>query len=423
MRPGKLARRWGAPLRLIGGTIGLLRSQWWSNEKIAAYQRARLIDMLRHSVERVPFYADLGLAAADIASSDDLQRFPVIRKHDVQRQTERFLARGVDKSELHVSTSSGTTGEPAVTYFDDESWLLVKFALKARRVLSDVRSPRQRVLIMSASHGHAWSSAPRFGLVSVAYMSLADPDPVEQNLAELLRLKPTIVYGFPSYLLALADAAKSQKIDLPRVPVIYTSSEVLSPAARAALGRAYGGRVIDVYGSSEFKEIAVQCKHNSYHINFESVYVETVKEHDDAPARLLVTSLVNKAMPLIRYELGDAAETVAARCPCGRSSMQLIRVQGRLAEMLEFPDGTRVSPYVLEDVIENDPAVRYFKIAHESPWSLRIEILADAADPDAYRRNIELRLRERLPAQASLRFVALTERPRPVKRRAVSREF
>jgi phenylacetate-CoA ligase len=400
-----------------------MRSQWWSNEKIAAYQRTRLLEMLRYCVEHVPYYADLGLSPAHIATVDDLQRFPITRKRDVQAQAERFLARPFANRALNVSTSSGMTGEPTATYFDQDSWIFVKFALKARRVLSDVKWPKQRVMILSASHARAWSSIPSLGLVDVAYMSVSDPEAVDKNLDALLDFEPTILYGLPSYLVALADAAKQRKAALPRVPLIYTSSEVLSSSTRATLGRAYRGRIVDIYGSSEFKEIAVQCKHGRYHINFESVYLETVAETQAGPKRLIVTGLVNKAMPLVRYDLGDTAEIVAEPCPCGRKSTQLVEVQGRLADVIEFPDGTRVAPYVLEDVIERQPTVRFFAIVHESPWSLRIELLEDGAQSDSARHTIERGLRERLPPQATLRFVRLTSRHSTMKRRAVSREF
>jgi phenylacetate-CoA ligase len=189
------------------------------------------------------------------------------------------------------------------------------------------------------------------------------------------------------------------------------------------LTAAYRGRVIDVYGSTEFKEIAVQCPHGRYHINFESVYVESVADGRGGPPRLLITTLVNRAMSLIRYELGDTGRLADENCACGRYSPQIVGLQGRLSEMLSFPDGTRISPYLLTTAIEEHSSVRHFRIVHEQPAALRIETFAAPPLSEADRSSIEGRLRELLPADTSVRFVTLTERGAHQKRRAVSREF
>ena len=411
--------------RLLTTTAQLLRSQWRTRDEIRAYQRRRLIEHLRYAVDNVPFYADTGIAAAGIRSIEDLRRFPVVTKADIQERAEHFLSRAVDARTLFWSRSSGVTGEPTATYFDDDSWLLTKHALKARRVLSDTKAPGQRVLIMSeresVAAARSWLATLLKPLLDLRSMSLIDP--LGANARELAAFRPTIVYGFPSYLLALAEAVRTERLTMPRVPLIYTSSEVLTEPARHALTAAYGGRVVDVYGSTEFKEIAVQCRHGRYHVNFESVYVESVAEEPDAPPRLLVTTLVNKAMPLIRYELGDTGKLTDDDCACGRRSPQLVELHGRLSETLSFPDGTRVSPYLLTTAIEQQAKVRHFRIVHEQPSSLRIETFAKPALSAADRSGLETSLRKLVPADVALRFVELTDRGAHGKRRAVSREF
>jgi phenylacetate-CoA ligase len=242
------------------------------------------------------------------------------------------------------------------------------------------------------------------------------------DVRKLASFRPTVIYGFPSYLAALADAAAHAKIAIPKVPVIYTSSEVLTAAARAALERAYGGRVIDVYGSTEFKEIAVQCDRGRYHLNFESVYVESHQSSEAMP-RLLVTSLVNRAMPLVRYELGDSGKIESGGCACGRSSDQLAELQGRLSEMLAFPDGTVLSPYLVEAVVEQHAAVKHFRIVHEGPWALRIEVLAQPSLSKSEYERLTVDVLRVLPEGASVSFVELRDRGVGSKRKVVAREF
>lgn len=410
--------------KVVGHTIRLLRSQWWNERRIGDHQNTRLVTLLRYAVQHVPFYAALGIASRDIHSIEDLRRFPVVTKADLQARSDDFLSGAFDKSSLHCSRSSGMTGEPTVTYFDEESWLLCKYALKARRVLSAIGPSRQRLLIISDEEapGDSWSVVPWLGAFFLNIRGMSLGRELNDEVRKVVSFRPTVIYGFPSYLLALADAAIEAGIAIPKVPLLYTSSEMLTDSARASLQRAYGGQVIDIYGSTEFKEIAAQCERGRYHINFESVYLES-RDGEEGLPRVLVTTLVNKAMPLIRYELGDTGKVESAVCACGRRSQQLVELQGRISEMLSFPDGTRLSPYVIEAAVEQHPMVKHFRIAHVQPWTLRIETLAQPPLSESDRRNLAASLHRVLPAGVSLIFVELNDRGLQAKRRVITREF
>src|SRR5665213_2748728 len=129
--------------------------------------------------------------------------------------------------------------------------------------------------------------------------------PVAQHLEVLAQYRPHIVYAFPSYLLDLYARAGRHGLTLPKIETLYTSSEVLTPAARARIENAFSGRLYDVYGSTEFKEVAWQCRAGRYHVNVESVYVEG--QAADVRAPVILSTLCNVAMPLLRFDIGDRA--------------------------------------------------------------------------------------------------------------------
>jgi phenylacetate-CoA ligase len=71
--------------------------------------------------------------------------------------------------------------------------------------------------------------------------------------------------------------------------------------------------------------------------------VEVVDEDGNAcdvgvPGRVLVTSLHNSAMPLIRYDIGDVAE-LGEPCDTGLSWPVLNKVNGRLRDSIVLPNG------------------------------------------------------------------------------------
>jgi phenylacetate-CoA ligase len=183
-----------------------------------------------------------------------------------------------------------------------------------------------------------------------------------------------MIYGAPSVLKALCDYAVERHLTLPAVRSVFLSSEFISTSVRAQIEGTFSGRVIGVYGSTEFKEIAWQCAYGHYHINFESVYLEPGSNANRQNEELLVTTLVNRAMPLIRFDIGDYASIKDELCACGRQSPYLDVILGRRVEYLELRDGRRISPYLLTTNIESLPGLRQYQIVQRSDRSVELRV-------------------------------------------------
>jgi phenylacetate-CoA ligase len=380
-----------AGLKVASYVAFLLRSQWWSSEQIASYQRRRLIGMMRHAVSSIPYYGSLGIKPESITSPEDIGRFPYLTKPLLQARMREFLLPSATLEDLYVSRTSGSSGQPTTTYFSAESWLFSKYALKARRVLAATNPVRKRFLIVVEKppgerppRRAGWRRPPAWplgGLVRFRWKSIYD-DMVEH--AELVgRYRPDVIYAFPSYLIELLHLFEDRRRPVPRIPVLMTSSEVLTRAMRERLETGFRSRVFDVYGSTEFKEVAWQCAHGTYHVNFESVFVETRPIPDDAGGgqALVISDLRNTAMPLLRYDLEDRGLVRHESCPCGRRSPQLGEISGREAQTLVLPDGSRVFPYVLTQAIERVEGIRRYQIVHVTPAQVRLDVVPSESGP------------------------------------------
>jgi phenylacetate-CoA ligase len=189
--------------------------------------------------------------------------------------------------------------------------------------------------------------------------------------------KPDIINSCPSYLLELSALFREKDILPPRISTLFTSSEYLSENTRRSVEEAFRGRVFDVYGSTEFKEIAWQCKEGTYHVNFEHVFLETrfLENGESSEQSLIITSLTNRAMPLLRFAIGDLGAVAWGNCACGRQSPRLTSIRGRMAEMMILPSGRHVSPYVLTTTIEEAPQIRQYQILQESPRDIKIHMV------------------------------------------------
>lgn len=398
---------------MLAQILFLQTSQWWSPTRIARYQEERVVTMLRYAVAKIPYYRALGVDPATVTSLADLARFPVLTKRTVQTEAERLLADGLDRSRMLSSRTSGSTCEPTTTYFDRASWSFTRHALKLRRTLAAINPLFKRILIVSEEGFDP--PRRRRGLVDVARMHIRGD--MEAQLAFLREYRPHALYSFPSYLLELVATCRESGVPVPRVPVVFTSSEVLSEAARSTITEVFGARLFDIYGSTEFKEIAWQCDYGRYHLNFESVYLEHASAAEADPetgARpLLVTSLTNRAMPFIRFDMGDLANINSpGRCRCGRRSPYLTDIGGRRASYLRLPSGRRISPYLLTTTVENDPAVRKYRFVQTAPDRLRLEYVRARGAGDVDRHVIEEALVKVVGEPIAVSFRARSDIPR-----------
>ncbi len=402
----------------------LMRSQWWPKSKIESYQHRKLGESLTHAVNRIPYYRDLGVGSAADPHAW-LGRFPVLAKADLQGAAGELLWPDYPERSRYRSRTSGSTGEPTTTYFDEKTWYFCKYALKARRVLNATGLSGLRLLVVGekserdASPADEVAGGGRFFKTQDLFVE----DPVTANVERLVAFQPTAMYGYPSYLSYLADKIRQHGFAVPVVPIVFTSSELLDDHARQRLESAYSARVIDVYGSTEFKEVAVQCENGRYHINFESVFVESAPGADSGPPRLVITSLLNRAMPLIRFDIGDRGYLGDGSCECGRHGPYIESLHGRQSEILEFPDGTAVTSYEITTAVGSFAEIRNYTVVHRAPDEVALEVFANPPMSDERRDALLAEVASHLPDDVRLSFEPRAERVPVSKRVAVRRDF
>lgn len=356
----------------------LLRSERWPADRIAAFQERRLLETLRHAVTSVPFYRGLGIDPSSLKSRADLERFPVLEKADVQRLGRQLLADGVDPSRCAVSRTSGSTGQPTETFFCTRSWALQKGPVKWRRTLIGGLAVPERIAIV----GEDSATGPSPGgarWLPLAIRRLSVHEPMEHHVEQVSRWLPTTIYAYPSWYVEFLDHCERQGRRAPAVRRLFTSSELLTPGARARIEGGFSGRVLDVYGSTEFKEVAAECEHGRRHLIFETTFVEPLEPSapDQTPA-LALTTLVNRAMPLVRYAIGDLGRLQSSPCPCGRAAPFLTDLRGRMVEFLDRADGSRVSPYLASTIVEQHPAIARYQLLQCDPGTLVVRYLRRA---------------------------------------------
>ncbi|UCG71568.1 MAG: phenylacetate--CoA ligase family protein [Chromatiales bacterium] len=332
--------------------------------------------LVAHAYREVAYYrkafGDAEVTPADIRTLDDLARLPITTKSDLQGTAiADRLAADAGKEDFVVHETSGSTGEAMrICRRHAEERFLFGRRLRAL-ILSGLR-PWDRRLILGATPKQFLPH--RLGLFRLSGIPL-EVEPLKM-IEEIERCHPTVLKGPPTTLELLLDDYSERLAALP-LRRVFTGAEHLSPGTRARLERTCGSPVIDLYGATECNLIAWQCLGcGAYHTCDDAVIVEVMC--GDRPARpgedgeVVITALHSYFMPFIRYRVGDVVRVPADRPACRIGFGAIERVQGRAIDYLQFPDGTRLSPYMVMNKLDAIKGMRRYEVRQVSP--LQIEV-------------------------------------------------
>lgn len=347
-------------------------------ERLQSRQLRLLVRILDHAYRNVPFYRELyrraGVEPSRVRTIEDLSALPVIDKDQVlANYPDRVLARGHTLEASFRCRSSGTSGVTGV-FASDWATRDANFALLYRFRSHFGFRPKHVECVFAFFPGKfRWYR--RFGWMrkSAISMSLAP----EEAVRRLVEISPDTVYGNPTYLHYLVSLADRP---IPVSPMMVISSgEILDPAMKRDILGAFGCPVVDYYGAAEAPFISAECPlHEGQHLNMLNMLVEICRDGEQVgpgeAGDVVVTTLTNTAMPLIRYRLGDVAALSPDECPCGRRGQMLTSIEGRNDDFLLTPSGPR--PPIMVRLAATHPKVKGYRIIQETLHRMVVEVLA-----------------------------------------------
>jgi phenylacetate-CoA ligase len=334
-----------------------------ARDRIERLQLERLQKTASLVYGSVPFYRNhfkqRNLHPEDIRSLADLKMLPLTTKKDLRDHYPFGLFAVKQEEMVRVHASSGTSGKPTVvgyTQNDIDMWGSIvarAIAMAGGRPGSVLHNAYGYGLFTGGLGLHYGSE--KLGMITVPVSG----GNMDRQITLIEDFKPSVICGTPSYVLNLAETIESQGKDPAALSLEFGifGAEPWSDKMRDTLENKLGIKACDIYGLSEVigPGVAMECpeSQDGLHVAEDHFLVEVINPDTLEPmpegeaGELVFTSLTKEAFPIIRYRTGDIASIRYGTCSCGRTTVKMSRVKGRVDDMLIIR-GVNVFPSEME---------------------------------------------------------------------------
>ena len=313
----------------------LLQSERWTLSALEDYQFEKCKELCvfakNHSVFYKKHFEQNGFVPETMQSVEDLYVLPPISKDDLRSHRDEITTQYSFKK-LTLAETSGTSGQP-LSFFRNEEWDSHNRAAMFRGYAWYGVRPWDRNGYFwgyNIDKSQRWKTQLLDSLQNRFRLFDYDEAHVRQFVEQLKGA--TFLSGYSSMIYEVAKIINelhiSNDFDLK---MVKGTSEKIYPSYQEEVRKAFGQKMISEYGSCESGLIAYECPESGHmHINMENVVVE------DVGGEIVVTNLLSRSFPIIRYRLGDSIQLAPKgfRCPCGREHPVLLDVMGRVGKKI-----------------------------------------------------------------------------------------
>ncbi len=358
----------------------LEKSQWDMLENSRKRQWQKLQNIVRYARDNCEYYnkvLDEHNVPNNIESVDDFVKIPILEKKDIRENQNILISNKYELKDLYKAKTGGSTGISLEVYFNN--------TCQQARNAAEIRSDMWAGWELGMKRAALWGSPPignsfkdkirnllidRRIVLDTTQMNIKT---VNTFVEQWRREKPKILFGHAHSIYLLAKYLKQLNVKDIKPEGIISTSMTLLDYERKIIEEILQCKVFNRYGCEEVGLIASECEeHNGMHINIDHLYVEFIKD-DETHAKpgeygyIVVTDLLNKGMPLIRYKVGDVGVVSSSVCKCGRGAPILEDLSGRVADFLIKNDGTKVAGISLvEKTLTRIKGIEQLQIVQEN---------------------------------------------------------
>jgi len=358
-----------------------------------------LTQALEHALDQVPFYArwkthDPGPGHP---INERFAALPRLTKRDIRAHmpkgfvpSDRDFKTGVETGEVELVMTSGTTEDRSSIVWYQPWWDDSEHAAATLHAgLDKVINGRQREAVLTTPL--CAGTVCHIGDLPVNERTMgrllflnqqADPAcwtarDMDRMIHELDDFKPELLEADPAYLAILCRYAVASGQSLFKPDFVSLTYEFPSRLHYRQIRQAFPDTpVLSSYGSTETGHLLTECERGRFHQNTRYCHLEVqplvASRGDPLIGRLLVTTLGNPWVSLLRFDIGDLVRLETNPCPCGRSDgLTLAGILGRVRDLTFDETGRAVTVDALDRVVGNAEAL----VSYQMEQTARTEYL------------------------------------------------
>jgi phenylacetate-CoA ligase len=236
-------------------------------------------------------------------------------------------------------------------------------------------------------------------------------------VAEIRRRRLRFLEGYPSTLFILAKHVVQSGQQLP-MQAVFSSSETLHDVQRETIERAFDCRLFDFFGHAERAIFAAECEaHAGKHLAEEYGFTEVVDEEGNAVpdgqlGYLVGTSLLNHALPLLRYRTSDISALTREPCTCGRTLLRIQNIATKAEDIVVTPDGRMISPSILTHPFKPFDQISKSQVIQEKPDHIVVKIVPTSTFTQEQEQLLTAGLQQRLGPKVRVEVQLVSDIPR-----------
>ena len=400
----------------------LLKLEGADRDEIRKCQWEKFRSLLEYAQEHVPYYGEsfgqVGIGADKLTTWEDLLAIPTISKRQIAANfPDRITSKKSNRDSWEYIATSGTTDRLMVIKDSEAKSRNIALSLyeehmqgtyapgslhvdippdacslacaakvngskgplgRAKKTIAHLtalgtfRMPRFITGQMFRNIASPMKEMPSFGPEGTRVSS----EMLQWYVERIRRWQPVVLSGLPTYLQLLGRHIERMGELPPFIGSLLPQGALSTPSLKNELRRVFGVPVHEVYGGHEFGCVASTCEQQDrMHIMMSECLVETVRNGKHAgPGELgeiVVTTFINRAMPLIRYRPGDVGRLYEEPCSCGRKT-QLLVLEGRMEDTLITSKGIRTEKEIM-DFLMRWPNIEFTQLVQRS--EIRCDLL------------------------------------------------
>jgi phenylacetate-CoA ligase len=356
------------------------------------------LEELLPRLREVPLYRDLlARAGCERPDFECFRSLPLLGKRDMRNGFPRnFLADDqsleslLEKNLVELEHTSGTSEERLPVIFGRDWWnVQEQRALRLNGFVADVLdqhpNPRRATLVPPACNGltcpTVWMSREQRTLGNTLYVNLAripfllsDAD-LDRMAAEIAEWAPQFLDLDPVHGVHFALYCERHGIRFPSLRFVLCSYEFVSVVHRRILARVFGVPVFNLYGSTETGHLLMENERGEMKPSYDTAFLEIVNPDAQGIGELVVTSLTNDYMPLLRYRIGDLAERIE------RPYLSEFIVHGRSRDALRAGDGRRLTTWQVDQCLAGVGGIAHYELRQNENRNGVLRFVPDGAGP------------------------------------------